>query len=240
MKIDNEKSRKTHCPGCGNNRNTDIKGSFEPARAEDQHGDIWVQEEYRILQCRGCDTVFFELATLCSEEIYILEGDADPEHIVRQATVIKQYPPSAELEMPNWLAQSSIPYKLNERLRDVYGCYLNDLVSPATASLRTALDVFFELSGIDDKLRFERKCEVAQEILELSGPDRKCLDTLIEAGSAAVHRGWKPSKKELGTLISALEGFFKNYYVHRPIIEEMSQKVPGKSEKINPSKVDGV
>jgi hypothetical protein len=63
------------CPDCGPNRYADVMRHYS-VRWDDEYSGIWGKNDYRILQCRGCKTVFFQKEEMFSEDI---DHRIDPE-----------------------------------------------------------------------------------------------------------------------------------------------------------------
>lgn len=54
---------------------------------------------------------------------------------------------------------------------------------------------------------------------------------LIDAGSAAAHRGWRPKSEELNTLVSLVESFFHRTFVLGDAAKKLKEAVPPKMLK---------
>jgi Domain of unknown function (DUF4145) len=78
---------------------------------------------------------------------------------------------------------------------------------------RTIFDRASELLRIDSALTFKEKLDQLQNKGHISASERAQLDILTHAGSAAAHRGWKPTADQLNTVMSIVETF-----VHRKFV----------------------
>jgi hypothetical protein len=80
-------SIKGHCPTCGRSRNAAVVAHHED-QWQDEEGDMWGRGDYRILKCAGCDQIYFQQETFCSE-------DADKE--------TTYWPAPSKRKRPEWL-----------------------------------------------------------------------------------------------------------------------------------------
>jgi hypothetical protein len=60
--------RKAECPRCGGPRNCEIRGRYED-RYDDDDSEFWGRTTWYILECRGCEHVFVQTASIHSEDI---------------------------------------------------------------------------------------------------------------------------------------------------------------------------
>ena len=63
----------------------------------------------------------------------------------------------------------------------------------------------------------------------------KTFEQLIEAGSAAAHRNWKPTQTQLTTLFDGMENYLYRVLVLKNTIDEI--KVPSKPERPKKGKI---
>ena len=58
---------KGHCPRCGPDRNADIIKQHHEDYS-DEESNHWGYIDHRILRCRGCERIFFQIAEYHTEE----------------------------------------------------------------------------------------------------------------------------------------------------------------------------
>jgi hypothetical protein len=52
------------------------------------------------------------------------------------------------------------------------------------------------------------------------------LSILADAGSAAAHRGWKPTKDDIDHLVRALEHFLERAFVLKHDVRRLKKNIP--------------
>ena len=60
---------------------------------------------------------------------------------------------------------------------------------------------------------------------------RERLETILEAGHAAIHRLYKPSKDDLVTLVDIAESLVESIYIHGSKIEKLKNGIPPRTPK---------
>jgi hypothetical protein len=228
--------KKAFCSKCGGNRNCEIQGRFLKSEND---GPISWAEQWFILQCRGCDEVFCQKIETFSED-YDHEYDeyTNEWHLVPNEKT-SYWPALLKRKRPDWLEKYGIQVKgvddtLDKAILEVYGALDNDLLMLATTGIRTVFDVVSLTLDIDGTLSFERKLEKLLESGKISETDKEHLSVLVEAGSATIHRGWRPSVSELNTIVDILEEFILNSIVKPSRRAELSEKAVKLKEKVPP------
>ena len=77
---------------------------------------------------------------------------------------------------------------------------------------RIVTDAPFGL-GIHPALKFGEKLDTLEQGGHIDSAQRKALDALTDAGSAAAHRAWMPKDDELDTMFSIFE-----FYIHHSFV----------------------
>jgi hypothetical protein len=207
------KTTKGLCPHCGAERQANILGEHIH-RKDDDRSPVWWRGTYSILSCRGCETVYFRCTKFFSED--------DEEEI-------SYWPPISKREKPLWCDKLS-DANLRGLFGDVYTAMNNDLHVLAAIGIRTAFDRASELLGVDPSLAFREKLNNLVTTGQIGAKEQDALNILIDAGSAAAHRGWKPGPEELNILMSILESFLYRI-VLQPEVLTVKAKVPPKLKK---------
>ena len=188
---------KGHCPQCDQELNASIVAS--ESRTEqwevDGLGRIEDFNTYRILQCRGCETLYVQRA-------YWISESQDPPRVTHWP------PPPA----PDWVRQLA-DGTLRNLLREVYGAVNSGYRVLAAIGARTALDRAMVLNGAEEAFTFDEKCKELRNNGVIGEHEFDTLFKLVDAGSAAAHRAWMPQAEELTTLIDGMESF-----LHRTLV----------------------
>ena len=189
-----------HCPRCGPDRTADIVASH-PERWFDEDALIGATVNFRILKCRGCETVYFQKESWPDEQFL-------SEHKIHGPHASYWPPPLA----PDWVHQLD-DGKLRNLLREVYGAVNAGHRVLAAIGARTALDRAMVLNGAEEAFGFGEKIEQLRVAGVISELEEQMLNKLTGAGSAAAHRVWKPTLEDLTTLIDGMEAF-----LHRTLV----------------------
>ena len=208
---------KGHCPECGPDRKSDVRGSHRYRWCDEDSG-VTILARYLILECRGCESIYFQIDSKCSEDP---EGE------------IKHWPAPTKRAQPKWLTKIGlINRELHSLLEDTYVALNNDLRVLAAIGVRTAFDLSSELLKVDPTKSFAEKLKELEASGKIGKEESENLASLIDAGSAAAHRGWKPSLQELETMMDTLENFIYRNLILGDAVAELRSRVPQKAQKV--------
>lgn len=132
--------------------------------------------------------------------------------------------------------------QLEQAISEVYGALDADLPILAAIGMRTCFDVAAILLGIGGDLSFSKKLDELVQRKKIGGLDKDRLALLVDAGSASVHRGWKPKPKELETLAEILEHFVFEAFVapsRRSRLDAEAKKLEGNVPSRKGKKAEG-
>lgn len=233
---------RAYCSECDGDRNCEIKG-HHPERGEDAGGYIYWAVDWLILACCGCDHVFAQTISSNSEDIHYYhddDGSEAPEYV----ETILTWPARSKRSIPTWFERRTIETDLldtdalDASLLELYGALDKDLMVLASIGIRTSFDIASELLGVSPDLTFARKLDALVDANHITLADREHVETLVNAGSAAAHRGWRPSFRDLNTLMTTLENFIYSTMVlpakHRAQAAEIAKvklRVPARGDK---------
>jgi hypothetical protein len=102
----------------------------------------------------------------------------------------------------------------------------------AAIGIRTAFDRATELLGINPNVPFAMKLDQLLALQHVSKGQREMLEQLTEAGSAAAHRGWRPTKRDLGTLMEIIESFVHHAFVLPHDAKTLAKGVPSRPGRL--------
>jgi hypothetical protein len=204
------------CPSCGGPRHANILAEEHLREEGDVFGPEWELTKYRILNCRGFGTRFFQTVATNADDL-IEERDENGEKV--RGTVpretIKYYPTFSRRGRPDW--SKGVMWTEHQKLRNItdemYAALDNELPVLAAIGMRTVFDTAIEILGIDPGGTFKEKLDAILSLGKISQEERNYLDALVDAGSAAVHRGWRPESWHLDTMALILEGFLHRAFV---------------------------
>ena len=214
QKVDNT-IRKAECSQCGGLRNCHIRGKHSESSGDE---DFSFHTNWYLLQCCGCEHVFAQTISTNSEdynECYEINGNTQTIY----NKTIRYWPALSKRKQPDWFFGGFIDaddaHELALSLTELYSALNNDLNMLAAIGIRTSVDVAAMLLGVDPDLPFKSKLEALKKAGDIGKVDQARLAALVDAGSASAHRGWRPSPKELNTMMDVLEHFIHEAFVRQ-------------------------
>jgi hypothetical protein len=214
------------CPSCKASGKTDVLATWVRRGREDFRDPyhFWEMDVYRILKCR-CEVIFSQHQCIEYDdetkfiEHYVpsafieLELDLDWEVTnyewipVRAA---KRSPKVPTRQRPAWRARIK-DAPLRSLLSEVYAAADSDHRVLTAIGIRTVVDRGMQLLGAGSATGFAQRLNALVGEGLLSSEERDRLHKLTEAGSAAAHRGWRPSREEIDALLDAMEHFLQRF-----------------------------
>ncbi len=161
---------------------------------------------YQVLECQGCNNVTFRRRKWFSEW-----QDVDGPNYE-----YTYYPPLVSRRKPDWY--NELPEKLRSVLDELYIALHADIRYLSAVAARTCLDMSI-CEKIGDIGTFKDKINKLETDDYITAAERELVEAVTEAGNASAHRGYKPDKKDLDSVIAILESLLHKFY-----IAENSQK----------------
>jgi hypothetical protein len=187
---------------------------------------------YRIIQCRGCGDIYFKTISSNSEDFDHYEDPETGEWETVYHETIRFWPPAAVRRPPEWSDDLSLEDRvLGSLFNDVYTALSNNLGILAAIGMRTVFDRASELLRIDPSKTFRDKLDDLKTGGHITDKEVAVLAALIDAGSAAAHRGWQPKPKQLEAMMIILEAFLHRAFLIADIGAELVKSVPPKPPK---------
>ena len=222
--------RKAECSACGGSRNCDIRGEYIVRYGDD---DFSGRTHWYILECRGCENVFVQTVSTDSED-YENFYEEDGSTGTTYNETLKYWPALSKRPKPEWMSEYGVDAAnveaLDEAMIELYGALDNDLRMLSAIGIRTAYDIVSSLLGVDSSLSFSQKLDALVTSGRIRVVDKDRLETVVDAGSASAHRGWRPTPTDLGTMMNVLEDFVYQSVVspaRRAKLDEEAAKVRG-------------
>ena len=229
-----------HCPDCDADRNAEVLAE-DTNEGVDEPSGIWFKSTYSILRCLGCDRRYIRLVQLDSEDS---SWDEDPhtgenfETLNERVTYWPSVPtPRTMHRRPEWLwldpleeeperhFTSQYP-ELATLLHELYAALDNNLQILSAIGIRTVFDCASQLLGCHPNQSFPEKLKELTAGNKISGEEKEILSILTDAGSAAAHRGWKPTQADINSLLAALEHFLHRAFVLKHEVRRVKRNIP--------------
>ncbi|MEQ1931194.1 MAG: DUF4145 domain-containing protein [Parvularculaceae bacterium] len=151
----------------------------------------------------------------------------------RTATpMIHHWPPKRPQharERPAWLRDlHSRQYALFDELYTVTD---RGALIASSILMRTIFDAISGELGVNVDLPFSKKLEALLGDGYIGQTERDMLEVLVDAGSAAAHRGWCPEVSQLHTLMTILEGFAERVLLVNQKAKAIRPNIPSRQRK---------
>lgn len=208
-----EKQLRVFCSQCGGStrhrlcseyrkESIHIEKTIEGEPLEFEQADVW-----QILECCGCERV--QARKWWEHEVYEEEWGAGESCAV-------YFPPPMARKMPVWLQPNpfagSCPVDVSELAYEVYHTLHSDCPRLALIGMRSIVDfVLNEVVG--DCGGFAEKLDALEAKKFIGGKNRIFLESAIDAGSAAAHRGAKLDSSTLNAVMDIIENLLQAIYV---------------------------
>ena len=215
-----DQKMKAHCPKCGPDRNC-VSIASETASWDDEEWGIWGKKTLNIVKCLGCEEIFIQRIDLDWDDVKELEAGKQ-----RLVPRVSYWPATSKREQPSWVHEFELDQELVGVLREVYAALDSDLHRLAAIGMRTAFDLASGLLGIESSLGFSEKTQKLVADGFISPDEKKMLDILIDAGSAAAHRAWKPSLEQLIFMMELIEVFIKRAFISKHAATQLEKNIP--------------
>lgn len=126
-------------------------------------------------------------------------------------------------QRPDWFAK--LPDGLRDLLGETYSAMSLDLRALPAMGARALIDVVaVELVG--DAGSFAQKLARLQDGGHITATSKSILSAAIDVGSASAHRGYVPSRDDLGILLDVVEHLVQAHYVLPQAAEKMKANTP--------------
>lgn len=213
-----------HCPNCRADRKSFVVANYD---RRDDDDIVWTFTVYRILECGGCEEVYFQKDQIFSEDEDYHENPVTGKTEPFIPHKISYWPSPSERVTPKWLPELlSINNDLFLLCNDIYVALNSDLPVLAAIGVRTVFDCASELLGIAPEKNFGEKIAELKDAGKIGADEKEILKTLTEAGSAAAHRGWRPDPQELDVMMNIIEAFLYRTFVLDAEAGRLKESVP--------------
>ncbi len=220
---------RVHCGDCVGKRNHKVIVEHKCRDMFDDEHCLWVDYEYLIVKCLGCDHISFLSKSLFSEDIYPVGYDQSGEVKYEADWVEKLYPPPLYRQKPEWFDDLPDPV-LQTIFDELYKSLQSESLFLATFGARTILDRLIVLN-VGDKGNFKEGIKALQNGGFLSDHEKRILEPTLEAGHAAAHRGYTPSSEEMKTILDTIESLVHRLLVLPAQAELLKDSVPVRGGK---------
>lgn len=190
-----------------------------------------------ILECCGCERVYFRHDNWFSEWDMIDHNPITHLPTLKQGIETTYWPAPVARKRPTWIPEiEKADRDLGRLLTEMYTALDSGLSVVSAIAVRTVFDRATELLRVDPALTFKEKLDNLAAFGKISYDEEHTLQVLVDAGSAAAHRGWRPKTEELTTMVDVVESFLHRSLIIGGGIARLKAAVPPKPERSKPSK----
>lgn len=178
-----------------------------------------------MIECLGCGSIKLRVETWSSEH------DIDEHNEVIPS--VSYYPPAVFRSKPRWLfdlimASSLDDGNIYDLLTEIYVALQNDQRALAAMGIRALLENVI-IGKVSDHGTFSKNLMEFEKHGYISRMQRERLETILEAGHAAIHRRYKPSKEDLITLVDISESLIESIYIHGTKVDKLKNGIPNRT-----------
>lgn len=215
-----------HCPVCGSDRKAYIRCKHEVQSSDQDYGTS-ASDVGMVLECCGCERIYFRRDYWFSEWDEIVTDPISGHDRLERGIETTYWPAPVRRQRPNWLERIEASERdLGMLLDEMYAALDNDLRVLAAVAARTVFDRASQLLGVDPAIGFKEKLDRLRADGKISLHEEEILEVLVDAGSAAAHRGWRPRVDQLSTMLDVLETFLHRSFVLGDGIKKLRASVP--------------
>ncbi|WFU14412.1 DUF4145 domain-containing protein [Bradyrhizobium sp. CB3481] len=217
--------KKAFCSDCKGERNCNVHGEYIDYASDE---NVWERKEWLLLQCCGCEHVFVRTVGTFSEDYSYGVDDRTGETELIYDETTEFWPATAKRPRPQWFPAYCFEDEKLEGLHGVmtelYGALDHDLLRLAAAGVRTAFDLASEALGVHTALTFKQKLDALVDAGKINNLDKDRLETLTDAASASLHRGWAPAPSDISTMVDILKHFVHRWFIQPAIDQKLSER----------------
>ena len=159
-------------------------------------GNGWINScygyRYTVYECLGCNNIVMRKA-LVSDDIH--PDEYSPSYVSWHPAIITR-------QIPDW--HRNLPVEQMSLLIQVYQALHAESYALVLMGLRAILDMYI-VETIGDKGSFRDKLDNLVSEGFLASKQKEQVETALEAGSAAAHRGYEPNKATCDYVINVIE-----------------------------------
>ncbi|MEP1214050.1 MAG: DUF4145 domain-containing protein [Marinobacter sp.] len=223
-----EKNLKAHCNTCLRETNHSLLHEEEQPWSEEVGYNqlIYGAETFNMIKCCGCDSVKLMHNSWFSEMV-----DESGQPYIET----NYYPPAISRAEPKWLSDVLGPLSstndvfIVDLFREIYSALHNNSRRLAVMGIRALIEHLM-IREVKDNGSFKKNIEAFQDAGYLSKKQRETIEPILEAGHAAIHRGYEPSPEDVLTVVEVTESLVETIYVHSKKASKLKARVPGRTK----------
>lgn len=218
-------TEKFFCNVCKGKTNHFVRGKYVKTDHV-EYAPVSFVQELMMIECCGCENLALVKKTHFSEDVdYDYDPGTGKEIIIPNWDEVI-YPPVTYRTPPTWFDDLPDP-TLQEISGEIYKSLQSGSHYLATFGSRTLIDRLIVLT-VGDKGNFAKGLAALLAEGKISLHERDILEPVVQAGHAAAHRGWAPTKEQIAIILDTVEGLIHRLLVLPKLAEELEEAVPGR------------
>ncbi len=215
------KPERIHCNKCGPSTKHTVVGTRQHSGSEpyDAQYDVSWTTIYDMLECCGCEAITVRRRFYFSEWN---PGDVE----------INYYPPRSARPLPPW--KDKLPEEVLTLLDEVYVALHADSRSLAMMGARALIDMVI-VNEVGDPGSFPEKLSALQDAGFLGDKNRELLAAALDVGNAASHRGHRPERKHVQSVMDIVENLLQSTIL-QDVIDDLRKATPARKKTSNKRK----
>ena len=220
-----EKTKVARCNQCRRDTNHDV---LAVSSEEDEEDPLNWFDCYEFLKCRGCGNL--SLLHIASRG----EGDVIVNSCSPNLGGLPDWldPTARLLSIANGNAEG-VPAKICNIMYEVYEARRSNCLRLCAMGTRAALEMIM-IHKVDDHRSFTENIDAFEKAGYLSVRERSIIDSILEAGHAAIHRGWEPTEDDTETLVRVTESVIEKVYLNEPRARRLEKAIPKRQKPKTP------
>ena len=205
---------RAHCNGCGGDRNHVVLHSVKTSWSEEE-GKYTGTDSYETLQCAGCDSIKLRHVATYPGEPY---------------ETTAYFPAAVFRPRPRWfddLIQDLIldqDYVL-DLFNEIYIALQHNQLRLAAIGVRALLEAIM-IAKTGDQRSFAANVNTFAAAGYLSDVQKERVVAILDAGHAAIHRGYAPQRDDVVTLLDIAEHIVESVFLHDAKVQRLKARVP--------------
>jgi hypothetical protein len=134
--------------------------------------------------------------------------------------------------VPEWTYQ--LPNEIRSLVQEVYIANSSNLPALCAMGIRAAIDVTSVAALGYDAGLFNIKLNKLKEVGHITEVQRKHLSAVVDAGSAAAHRGFTPESDAVSTMLDAMQHLLQAHFLYAEKTEALVAGTPARKPAKSP------
>ncbi len=200
---------RSFCNGCQRTtRHQPLSNHSRTVRENDGEYPRVIEEAWTVLQCLGCESI----------KVCIVETSTD-----FKSPRESHYPTIQLRHVPKWATQ--LPWEFHDLIREVYVALNAECHRLSTMGTRALVDTMLN-DLVGDVGGFAKKLDEAAKNGFITQDQKQTIETAVEIGHAASHRGYHPTTEQLSLVLDIVEHALVDRYIIGKASSRLTTSIP--------------